>query len=67
MKEAWFVGIRVGKLYSTCKVSAMAAVQQEPEITFAQRLASNDKSVRTKALKMLRKYINLRSQKIEGK
>ncbi|XP_060785023.1 reticulocyte-binding protein 1-like isoform X3 [Neoarius graeffei] len=44
----------------------MAAVQQEPEITFAQRLASNDKSVRTKALKMLRKYINLRSQKIEG-
>ncbi|XP_053482272.1 ribosomal RNA processing protein 1 homolog B [Ictalurus furcatus] len=44
----------------------MAPGPQEPEIILAQRLASNDKSIRTKALKALRKYINLRSQKIEG-
>ncbi|XP_058249039.1 ribosomal RNA processing protein 1 homolog B-like isoform X2 [Hemibagrus wyckioides] len=44
----------------------MAPVPQEPEITLAQRLASNEKPIRTKALKTLRKYFNLRSQKIEG-
>ncbi|KAF5903284.1 ribosomal RNA processing protein 1 B-like isoform X2, partial [Clarias magur] len=44
----------------------MAAVAQEAEIVLAQRLASNEKPVRTKALKMLRKYFNLRSQKAEG-
>ncbi|MCJ8732178.1 hypothetical protein PDJAM_G00208240 [Pangasius djambal] len=44
----------------------MAPAPQELEIALAQRLASNDKPVRTKALKTLRKYINLRSQKIEG-
>ncbi|KAK3568772.1 hypothetical protein QTP86_017434 [Hemibagrus guttatus] len=44
----------------------MAPVSQEPEITLAQRLASNEKPIRTKALKTLRKYFNLRSQKIEG-
>ncbi|KAF7709823.1 hypothetical protein HF521_016673 [Silurus meridionalis] len=44
----------------------MAPVQQELEINLAQRLASNEKSIRSKALKTLRKYINLRSQKIEG-
>ncbi|MCI4378041.1 hypothetical protein PGIGA_G00211260 [Pangasianodon gigas] len=44
----------------------MAPAPQEPEIALAQRLASNDKPVRTKALKTLRKYINLRSQRIEG-
>ncbi|KAF4086685.1 hypothetical protein AMELA_G00087200 [Ameiurus melas] len=44
----------------------MAPGPQEPEIILAQRLASNDKPIRTKALKALRKYINLRSQKIEG-
>ncbi|GAA6099348.1 ribosomal RNA processing protein 1 homolog B-like isoform X2 [Tachysurus ichikawai] len=44
----------------------MAQVSQEPEIILAQRLASNEKPVRTKALKTLRKYIHLRSQKAEG-
>ncbi|XP_062862558.1 ribosomal RNA processing protein 1 homolog B-like [Trichomycterus rosablanca] len=44
----------------------MAPVAQEPEIVLAQRLASNEKPVRTNALKALRKYINLRSQHIEG-
>ncbi|XP_047456382.1 ribosomal RNA processing protein 1 homolog A-like isoform X2 [Mugil cephalus] len=39
------------------------ALIQEPEIQFAQRLASNEKPTRTKALKKLRKYINVRSQK----
>ncbi|XP_060731816.1 ribosomal RNA processing protein 1 homolog B-like isoform X2 [Tachysurus vachellii] len=44
----------------------MAQVSQEPEIILAQRLASNEKPIRTKALKTLRKYIHLRSQKAEG-
>ncbi|XP_018552110.1 ribosomal RNA processing protein 1 homolog A [Lates calcarifer] len=39
---------------------------QEPEIQFAQKLASNEKSIRTKAIKKLRKYINVRSQKATG-
>lgn len=45
----------------------MAPVQQEPEIQFAQRLASNEKPMRTKAIRKLRKYISVRSQKIQGK
>nr|XP_014030049.1 unnamed protein product [Salmo salar] len=44
----------------------MAPVQQEPEIQFAQRLASNEKPMRTKAIRKLRKYISVRSQKIQG-
>ncbi|XP_035029837.1 ribosomal RNA processing protein 1 homolog B isoform X2 [Hippoglossus stenolepis] len=40
----------------------MASVQ-DPEIQFAQKLASNEKPVRTKAIKKLKKYINVRSQK----
>lgn len=40
---------------------------QEPEVQFAQRLASNEKPVRTKAIKKLRKYILVRSQKAAGK
>nr|XP_019955259.1 PREDICTED: ribosomal RNA processing protein 1 homolog B-like isoform X1 [Paralichthys olivaceus] len=40
----------------------MASVQ-DPEVQFAQKLASNEKPVRTKAIKKLRKYINVRSQK----
>ncbi|XP_061093007.1 ribosomal RNA processing protein 1 homolog A-like isoform X1 [Conger conger] len=44
----------------------MASVLQEPEVQFAQRLASNEKSVRTKAIKKLRKYLSVRSQKPEG-
>ncbi|XP_070832111.1 ribosomal RNA processing protein 1 homolog B-like [Chaetodon trifascialis] len=43
----------------------MAAIQ-EPEVQFAQRLASNEKPIRTKAIKKLRKYINVRSQKASG-
>uniref|UniRef100_A0A665W6C0 Ribosomal RNA processing 1 n=1 Tax=Echeneis naucrates TaxID=173247 RepID=A0A665W6C0_ECHNA len=38
----------------------------EPEVQFAQKLASNEKSVRTKAIKKLRKYINVRSQNSTG-
>ncbi|KAM9484626.1 LOW QUALITY PROTEIN: uncharacterized protein ACWYII_005274 [Salvelinus alpinus] len=44
----------------------MAPIQQEAEIQFAQRLASNEKPMRTKAIKKLRKYISVRSQKING-
>lgn len=43
----------------------MAAVQ-EPEIQLAQRLASNEKPIRTKAMKKLRKYISARSQRAAG-
>lgn len=43
----------------------MAAVQ-EPEVQFAQRLAANEKPVRTKAMKKLRKYVHVRSQKAAG-
>ncbi|XP_044072492.1 ribosomal RNA processing protein 1 homolog B-like isoform X2 [Siniperca chuatsi] len=43
----------------------MASIQ-EPEVQFAQRLASNEKPIRTKAIKKLRKYINVRSQKATG-
>uniref|UniRef100_UPI0037E82F83 ribosomal RNA processing protein 1 homolog B-like n=1 Tax=Semicossyphus pulcher TaxID=241346 RepID=UPI0037E82F83 len=43
----------------------MASIQ-EPEVQFAQRLASNEKPIRTKAIKKLRKYINVRSQKESG-
>ncbi|XP_076854551.1 uncharacterized protein rrp1 [Brachyhypopomus gauderio] len=45
---------------------APASSKRDPEIFLAQRLASNEKSTRTKALKTLRKYISLRSQKVEG-
>lgn len=51
---------------STWSVVSMASLQ-EPEIQFAQKLASNEKSIRTKAIKKLRKYINVRSQKATGK
>ncbi|XP_008277655.1 ribosomal RNA processing protein 1 homolog B [Stegastes partitus] len=43
----------------------MASIE-EPEIQFAQRLASNERPIRTKALKKLRKYINARSQRAAG-
>uniref|UniRef100_A0A3Q3J7W6 Ribosomal RNA processing 1 n=1 Tax=Monopterus albus TaxID=43700 RepID=A0A3Q3J7W6_MONAL len=42
------------------------ASTQEPEVQFAQRLASNERPIRMKALKKLRKYINVRSQKVTG-
>uniref|UniRef100_A0A8B9HLD0 Uncharacterized protein n=1 Tax=Astyanax mexicanus TaxID=7994 RepID=A0A8B9HLD0_ASTMX len=40
----------------------MVSVPQQPEVAVAQRLASNERPVRTRALKTLKKYINLRSQ-----
>uniref|UniRef100_A0A3P8UFA9 Ribosomal RNA processing 1B n=1 Tax=Amphiprion percula TaxID=161767 RepID=A0A3P8UFA9_AMPPE len=40
----------------------MASIR-EPEVQFAQRLASNERPIRSKALKKLRKYINARSQR----
>ena len=46
--------------------TVMASVL-EPAVQFAQRLASNEKPVRTKAMKKLRKYISVRSQKAAGK
>ncbi|XP_061923736.1 ribosomal RNA processing protein 1 homolog B-like isoform X2 [Entelurus aequoreus] len=46
----------------TRELDNMAAVQAL-EIQLAQKLASNEKPIRTKALKKLRKYINVRSQK----
>ncbi|KAL0985552.1 hypothetical protein UPYG_G00158520 [Umbra pygmaea] len=42
------------------------APTQEPEIQFAQRLAANEKPMRSKAIKKLKKYISVRSQKNEG-
>ncbi|XP_054470840.1 ribosomal RNA processing protein 1 homolog B-like [Anoplopoma fimbria] len=42
------------------------ASNQEPEVQLAQRLASNEKPVRTKAVKKLRKYINVRSHIATG-
>ncbi|MBN3283101.1 RRP1B protein, partial [Polyodon spathula] len=39
---------------------------QSPEIQFAQKLASNEKPIRTRAIKKLRKYLSIRSQKPEG-
>ncbi|KPP72739.1 ribosomal RNA processing protein 1A-like [Scleropages formosus] len=44
----------------------MAAQEQEPAVQFAQRLASNERPVRSKALKKLRKYMAARSQKVKG-
>ncbi|XP_068581340.1 ribosomal RNA processing protein 1 homolog B-like [Cebidichthys violaceus] len=43
----------------------MASIQ-EPEVQLAQRLASNEKPIRTKAVKKLRKYINVRSHIATG-
>ncbi|KAM6955944.1 uncharacterized protein rrp1 [Lycodopsis pacificus] len=43
----------------------MASIQ-EPEVQLAQRLASNEKPVRTKAVKKLRKYIHVRSHIATG-
>ncbi|KAM4558257.1 ribosomal RNA processing protein 1 homolog B isoform 2-T2 [Odontesthes bonariensis] len=39
---------------------------QEPEVQLAQRLASNEKPVRSRAMKKLRKYISVRSQREAG-
>lgn len=54
-------------LYHMLAIGKMAPMVQEPEIQFAQRLASNEKPIRTKAIKKLRKYLRVRSQKPDGK
>ncbi|XP_031436159.1 ribosomal RNA processing protein 1 homolog B-like isoform X3 [Clupea harengus] len=38
------------------------AQEQEPEVLLAQRLAANERTVRTKAFKKLRRYVRSRSQ-----
>lgn len=48
-------------------IRIMASAAQEPEVMLAQRLAANEKSTRTKALKTFRKYLSVRSQRTEGK
>lgn len=45
---------------------APAAVQP-PEIQFAQRLAANEKRIRDRALKKLRGYISVRTQRPDGR
>lgn len=47
--------------------AALISAGQPPEIQFAQRLASNEKRIRDRALKKLRGYITLRTQSLEGK
>lgn len=44
---------------------APAAVQP-PEVQFAQRLAANEKRIRDRALKKLRGYIGVRTQRPAG-
>uniref|UniRef100_A0A8C6TSQ7 Ribosomal RNA processing 1 n=1 Tax=Neogobius melanostomus TaxID=47308 RepID=A0A8C6TSQ7_9GOBI len=44
----------------------MMASVEEPEVQFAQRLASNEKPLRRKALKKLRSYIGARSRSQTG-
>ncbi|XP_015670231.1 ribosomal RNA processing protein 1 homolog B isoform X1 [Protobothrops mucrosquamatus] len=46
--------------------AALVSAGQPPEIQFAQRLASNEKRIRDRALKKLRGYITLRTQSLEG-
>lgn len=45
---------------------APAAVQP-PEVQFAQRLAANEKRIRDRALKKLRAYISVRTQRPAGR
>uniref|UniRef100_A0A2D4LSF1 Uncharacterized protein n=1 Tax=Micrurus spixii TaxID=129469 RepID=A0A2D4LSF1_9SAUR len=46
--------------------AAVVSAGQPPEIQFAQRLASNEKRIRDRALKKLRGYMTLRTQSLEG-
>uniref|UniRef100_A0A670Z0X3 Ribosomal RNA processing 1B n=1 Tax=Pseudonaja textilis TaxID=8673 RepID=A0A670Z0X3_PSETE len=46
--------------------AAVVSAGQPPEIQFAQRLASNEKRIRDRALKKLRGYMTLRTQRLEG-
>ncbi|KAI9527600.1 hypothetical protein NQZ68_028822 [Dissostichus eleginoides] len=48
------------------RIRVNMATLQEPEVQLAQRLASNEKPIRTKALKKLRKYISIRSHSDTG-
>ncbi|XP_025028759.1 ribosomal RNA processing protein 1 homolog B isoform X2 [Python bivittatus] len=50
----------------TMAPAAVLSAVQPPEIQFAQRLASNEKRIRDRALKKLRGYITLRTQSVEG-
>lgn len=43
------------------------AALQPPEIQFAQRLAANEKRIRDRALKKLRGYIGVRTQRPAGR
>lgn len=45
---------------------APAAVQP-PEVQFAQRLAANEKRIRDRALKKLRGYLSVRTQRPAGR
>lgn len=54
----WNVG-KVLALRARENPASMASIQQ-PEVLLAQRLASNEKPVRTKALRKLKKYISAR-------
>lgn len=47
--------------------AAVVSAGLPPEIQFAQRLASNEKRIRDRALKKLRGYMTLRTQSLEGK
>ncbi|NWZ02092.1 RRP1B protein, partial [Loxia curvirostra] len=42
------------------------AAEQPPEVQFAQRLAANEKRIRDRALKKLRGYIGVRTQRASG-
>ncbi|XP_026529811.1 ribosomal RNA processing protein 1 homolog B isoform X2 [Notechis scutatus] len=46
--------------------AAVVSAGQPPEVQFAQRLASNEKRIRDRALKKLRGYMTLRTQRLEG-
>ncbi|ETE62528.1 Ribosomal RNA processing protein 1-like B, partial [Ophiophagus hannah] len=47
--------------------AAVVSAGQPPEIQFAQRLASNEKRIRDRALKKLRGYMTLRTRSLESK
>lgn len=58
-RRTWLLGIMAP--------AAVVSAGQPPEIQFAQRLASNEKRIRDRALKKLRGYMTLRTQSLEGK
>lgn len=58
-RRTWLLGIMAPV--------AVVSAGQPPEIQFAQRLASNEKRIRDRALRKLRGYMTLRTQSLEGK